>query len=63
MELRSEGRDIIMATHHMGFARSVADRTLFVCDGIVADEGPAAEMFGNPRSEKLRHFLAKILKY
>ena len=63
MELRSEGRDIIMATHHMGFARSVADHTLFVCDGVVAEEGPAAELFGNPRSEKLRHFLAKILKY
>jgi len=63
MELRSEGRDIIMATHHMGFARSVADRTLFVCDGVVAEEGPAADLFGNPRSEKLRNFLAKILKY
>jgi len=63
MELRSEGRDIIMATHHMGFARSVADRSLFVCDGVVAEEGPAAELFGNPRSGKLRNFLAKILKY
>ncbi|CAG0994126.1 sulfate transport system ATP-binding protein [Geobacteraceae bacterium] len=63
MELRSEGRDIIMATHHMGFARSVADRTLFVCDGVVAEEGPAVELFGNPRSGKLRNFLAKILKY
>ncbi len=63
MELRSEGRDIIMATHHMGFARSVADQTLFVCDGVVAEEGPARELFGNPQSEKLRNFLAKILKY
>uniref|UniRef100_A0A831UBC0 Amino acid ABC transporter ATP-binding protein n=1 Tax=Geobacter metallireducens TaxID=28232 RepID=A0A831UBC0_GEOME len=63
MELRSEGRDIIMATHHMGFARSVADQTLFVCDGVVAEEGPAEELFGNPQSGKLRNFLAKILKY
>lgn len=63
MELRSEGRDIIMATHHMGFARSVADRCLFVCDGAVAEEGPATELFGNPRSEKLQYFLARILKY
>ncbi|ANA39711.1 glutamine ABC transporter ATP-binding protein [Geobacter anodireducens] len=63
MELRSEGRDIIMATHHMGFARSVADRCLFVCDGMAVDEGPAAELFVNPRSDKLRNFLAKVLKY
>jgi len=63
MELRSEGRDIIMATHHMGFARSVADRCLFVCDGVAAEEGPATELFGNPRSDKLRNFLAKVLKY
>lgn len=62
-ELRAEGRDLIMATHHMGFARSVADQCIFVCDGGIAEAGSAAELFATPRSEKLRNFLAKVLKY
>ena len=62
-ELRTEGRDLIMATHHMGFARSVADQCIFVCDGGIAEAGPAAELFANPQSEKLRNFLEKVLKY
>jgi len=62
-ELRLEGRDLIMATHHIGFARQVADHCLFVCDGVIAESGPAGEMFANPRSAALRNFLAKVLKY
>ncbi|MBI5656654.1 MAG: amino acid ABC transporter ATP-binding protein [Geobacter sp.] len=62
-ELRTEGRDLIMVTHHMGFARSVADHCLFVGDGAILEEGPAEEFFAAPRSEQLRSFLAKILKY
>ena len=62
-ELRAEGRDLIMATHHMGFARSAADQCIFVCEGGIAEAGPAAELFANPRSEKLRNFLEKVLKY
>jgi polar amino acid transport system ATP-binding protein len=61
-ELRAEGRDLVMATHHMGFARTVADQCLFVCDGEVAAAGPAVELFGNPAG-KLQGFLAKVLKY
>ncbi|HEY5973666.1 MAG TPA: amino acid ABC transporter ATP-binding protein [Geobacteraceae bacterium] len=61
-ELRAEGRDLIMATHHMGFARTVADQCLFVCDGEVAAAGPVAELFGNPPGQ-LQGFLAKVLKY
>ena len=62
-ELRREGRDLILVTHHMGFARQVADQCLFVFDGTVGEAGPAAELFSNPRSEKLRSFLAKVLRY
>jgi polar amino acid transport system ATP-binding protein len=62
-ELRREGRDLIMATHHIGFARRVADYCLFVCDGTVAEAGPAGELFANPQSAELRNFLAKVLKY
>lgn len=62
-ELRHEGRDLIMATHHIGFARQVADYCLFVCDGAVAEAGPAAELFSRPRTVALQNFLAKVLKY
>jgi len=62
-ELGREGRDLILVTHHMGFARQVADHGLFVADGRIAESGPAAELFGQPRTEALRNFLAKVLKY
>jgi polar amino acid transport system ATP-binding protein len=62
-ELRSEGRDLIMATHHIGFARRVSDYCLFVCEGVVKESGPAVELFSNPRSAALQTFLAKVLKY
>ena len=62
-ELRHEGRDLIMATHHIGFARQVADYCLFVSDGAVAEAGPAHELFSHPRTPALRNFLAKVLKY
>jgi polar amino acid transport system ATP-binding protein len=62
-ELRHEGRDLIMATHHIGFARQVADYCLFVTGGTVAEAGPASELFSHPRTAALQNFLAKVLKY
>jgi polar amino acid transport system ATP-binding protein len=62
-ELRHEGRDLIMATHHIGFARQVADYCLFVSDGAIAEAGPVSELFNRPRTAALRNFLAKVLKY
>jgi len=62
-ELRGEGRDLIMATHHIGFARRVADHCLFVSGGAVMEAGPANELFNRPRTAELRNFLAKVLKY
>jgi polar amino acid transport system ATP-binding protein len=62
-ELRREGRDLIMATHHIGFARQVADYCLFVSDGTIAEAGPVSELFSHPRTAALRNFLAKVLKY
>lgn len=62
-ELRNEGRDLIMATHHIGFARKVADYCLFVSNGEIVEAGPASDLFDNPRTEALRLFLAKVLKY
>jgi polar amino acid transport system ATP-binding protein len=62
-ELRREGRDLIMATHHIGFARQVADYCLFVSDGAIAEAGPVSELFSRPRTAALQNFLAKVLKY
>jgi len=62
-ELRREGRDLIMATHHIGFARQVADYCLFVSGGAVVEAGPATELFRQPRTAALENFLAKVLKY
>jgi polar amino acid transport system ATP-binding protein len=45
----------------MGFAREVSNRVLFLDDGVIAEEGTPDELFGNPKCERLRTFLAKVL--
>ena len=62
-ELRDEGRDLIIVTHNMGFARQVAERCLFIADGQALEEGPAADVFGHPRHPLLASFLARVLRY
>jgi polar amino acid transport system ATP-binding protein len=62
-ELRSEGRDLIIVTHNMGFARQVADQCLFIAEGRAVEAGPAAELFATPRNPLLKNFLAKVLRY
>lgn len=62
-ELRGEGRDLIIVTHNMGFARHVADHCLFMAEGRVLEAGPAAGMFAAPQSPLLANFLAKVLRY
>lgn len=62
-ELRSEGRDLLLVTHEMGFARHVADHCLFLADGRIVEMGSADELFNSPRSPALRSFLARVLKY
>ncbi len=62
-ELRGEGRDLIVATHHMGFARRVADRVAFLADGQLVETGPAAAFFDAPQSPATVAFLAKVLRY
>ena len=48
-------------THEMGFAREVGSRVLFMADGKVLEEGPPAELFGNPQHPRLKDFLSKVL--
>ena len=60
-ELAAEGMTMIVVTHEMGFAREVANRVIFLDEGVIAEEAPPAELFGNPKSERLKTFLSKVL--
>ncbi len=61
--LREEGRDFILVTHEMGFARQVADQVALIADGRIVESGPVDQMFGNPQRPESRQFLERILKY
>ena len=58
-DLAAEGRTMLIVTHEMGFAREVSDRVVFLHRGVVEEEGPPAELFANPRSDRLRQFLSR----
>ena len=60
-ELAHEGMTMVVVTHEMGFAREVANRVIFLDDGVIAEENTPAELFGNPQTERLRSFLSKVL--
>ena len=60
-ELAEEGMTMVVVTHEMGFAREVADRILFMCDGIIAEDAPPKEFFDNPQNPRLQQFLQKVL--
>ena len=60
-ELAKEGMTMVVVTHEMGFAREVSDRVLFVNDGVVAEDAPPEEFFGNPKHPRLVQFLQKVL--
>ena len=60
-ELADEGMTMVIVTHEMGFAREVADRVLFMDGGKIVESAPPAELFENPKSERLQGFLAKVL--
>lgn len=52
---------MIVVTHEMGFAKEVADRVIFMADGVVVEEGPARELIDNPKHERTKKFLNKVL--
>ena len=62
-ELRAEGRDLIIVTHNMGFARQVSDYCVFIAEGRAVEEGPSAEVFSRPKTPELVNFLDKVLRY
>ena len=59
--LAKKGMTMVVVTHEMGFAKEVSNRVLFLDDGLIAEEGTPAEIFGNPQCERLQSFLAKVL--
>ena len=60
-ELANEGMTMAVVTHEMGFAREVGDRVVFVDGGVIQEEGTPEELFGNPKTERCKSFLSKIL--
>jgi ABC-type histidine transport system ATPase subunit len=60
-DLADEGRTMLIVTHEIGFAREVSSRTVFLHQGRIEEEGPPKQIFGNPRSDRLRQFLASHL--
>lgn len=60
-KLAEEGMTMIIVTHEMGFAREVADRVLFIDEGIVLEENTPNELFSNPQKERTKSFLSKVL--
>ena len=59
--LAEEGMTMAVVTHEMGFAREVGDRVCFVDGGIILEEGAPEEIFGNPKEERTKNFLSKVL--
>lgn len=60
-ELADEGMTMVVVTHEMGFAKEVADRILFMADGVIAEEATPEEFFNNPKNPRLQQFLQKVL--
>lgn len=60
-ELAKDGMTMVVVTHEMGFAREVANRVMFINEGVIAEEGTPDEIFNNPKSQRLQEFLSKVL--
>jgi general L-amino acid transport system ATP-binding protein len=62
VELAGTGMTMMVVTHEMGFARQVADRVVFMDQGEIVESGTPEDVFGNPRTDRLRLFLSQILR-
>lgn len=60
-QLAGEGMTMVIVTHEMGFAREVADKIIFIDEGIIKESGTPTEVFGNPKDARLKDFLSKVL--
>ena len=59
-QLAKEGMTMLVVTHEMAFARDVSDRVVFMADGVICEEGTSAEIFGDPKQQQTRDFLARF---
>mgnify|MGYP003308479777 FL=1 len=59
--LAKEGMTMVVVTHEMGFAKEVANRVVFIDEGVIKEEGAPEEFFGNPKDPRLQEFLSKVL--
>ena len=60
-ELAGTGMTMVVVTHEMGFAREVANRVMFINEGVIAEEGTPQEIFSAPKSQRLQEFLFRVL--
>ena len=60
-ELAEDGMTMIVVTHEMGFAREVASRVMFMDDGKILEQAPPREFFSNPKNQRTKDFLSKVL--
>ncbi len=60
-DLAKEGMTMVVVTHEMGFAKEVANRVIFIDDGVIKEENNPKEFFANPKDERLKEFLSKVL--
>lgn len=60
-QLAVDGITMVVVTHEMGFAREVSDRVIFMDDGVIVEEGKPQDIFSNPREERTKNFLNKVL--
>ena len=63
VDLAERGMTMVVVTHEMGFARTAADRVVFMADGRIVEEGTPEQFFENPQSDRAKDFLSKILKH
>jgi polar amino acid transport system ATP-binding protein len=62
-ELANEGMTMIVVTHEIGFAREVADRVVFMDEGLVVEDGPPSQVIDSPREERTKQFLGLVLEH
>ena len=63
VDLAKQGMTMIVVTHEMGFARTAAQRVLFMADGRIVEQNSPEQFFTNPQSDRAKDFLSKILKH
>jgi polar amino acid transport system ATP-binding protein len=61
-DLAREGMTMVIVTHEMAFAEEVADRVIFMDEGVIVEQGPAREIFKQPKSDRTGQFLAKVIR-